>query len=87
MDAQIFQVAKKFCDEISQALTDEQIAEVVKRNAAEPSGNICHSHDFCDVNECMLAAIGGEFENSEKQNKLMNDAWNMAKGWGFKCPR
>jgi hypothetical protein len=76
------ELAKAFCEELSRNLTPEQLDEVNRLNA-EDSDNICHSHDFCDANQVMLDAMGAEFENTDEQNTLINQAWAIAKAAEF----
>lgn len=86
MNETAYRIAVKFCENIGGLLTREQIAEVVRRNENEQNTNICHSHDFCDANQAMIDAVGEEFYNSDPQNANINEAWDMAKSWGFQCP-
>lgn len=86
MNEAAYKIAVKFCENIGAWLDDEQIAEVNRRNASEANPNICHSHDFCDANQAMIDAVGEEFYNSDPQNANINEAWMMAKSWGFQCP-
>ena len=61
---------------------------------------VCHSHDFCDANQAMLDAwewmfgkdevpaiieAGTGNAEQERDNKLWNAAWSLAKGKEFKC--
>lgn len=91
-------VAAVFAARLSDDLEEREMAEVVWRNAAETNANVCHSHDFCDANTCMLRAFeqmglrspvegdaNGSLENpeSEKAIALCSDAWGIAKSSWF----
>lgn len=85
------QIANEFINVIHQWLMPEQIDEIVLRNRHEPSGKICHTHDFCDANVAMLEAFtwvtgrDADFEDDdEKDIKLINRAWDIAKAKEFK---
>ena len=43
-------LALEFSQRLRNYLTEEQMVDVVRRNLAETSPGICHSHDFCDAN-------------------------------------
>jgi hypothetical protein len=77
------QLAKAFAEELNSTLTAEQMDEVNRLNAEEADKNICHSHDFCDANQVMIDVLGEEFENSDEQNKLISEAWEIAKNAEF----
>ncbi len=87
-------LAKEFCRILSETLSAEQVAQVLMRNAEEANPSICHSHDFCDANMVMQAALdsfGVDPMSSGEDGKAMSDeiavlwadAWDMAKGAGF----
>ena len=87
MNATAYKIARRFVQELRNVyLDDEQIAEVNRRNAAETNPLICHSHDFCDANQAMIDAAGSPFVNTDVQNALINEAWALAKSWGFTDP-
>lgn len=79
--ATAIELAKAFAEKLNEVLTAEQMEQVNDLNAgARYAGlNVCHSHDFCDANQVMLDALGEEFDNSDEQNKLINEAWEIAK--------
>ena len=83
------ELGKAFSTVLRRWLDNEQMAEVVARNAAEEDTGICHSHDFCDANMAMLealAALTGKTEDeltnvitlTEAGTSLWNAAWNAA---------
>lgn len=81
-EAELLAIA--FCKELRDLLTLEQLTEVQGRNRSEENPNICHSHDFCDPNVAMLAALGEPFDpSSATQTALINKAWGIAKKAGF----
>lgn len=77
-------VAEEFAIELRELLTAEQMEEVVEHD--DP--NTCKSHDFCDANMVMDAAVesvtGTPFdletsaEESNNETALMNRAWDRA---------
>jgi hypothetical protein len=77
-----------FQEEMVLSLGDN-LLEVIDRNAAEADSSICHSHDFIDANECMLAAmeecrIRFRFDpEDEIQAQLTSDVWSAAKKNNF----
>jgi hypothetical protein len=57
-------------------------------NKVENNPLICHSHDYCDANMVMHAAmteyLGREPDlQSDADTALWNDAWAIAKAAGF----
>jgi hypothetical protein len=55
------QLTLDFARFVKEALGNH-LAEVVIRNRAEPDKGVCHSHDFCDPNECMIDALAEQGE-------------------------
>lgn len=84
-------LADEFSRRLRDALTVDELAEVVAANARERSPLICHSHDYCDANQVMLdaeEAIGLEsFPEDERERaeerSLVDEAWCIAKARGF----
>lgn len=79
-------LAYEFSARLRDALTADQMAAVVRRNAANHD-TACASHDFCDANEFMIEALNGigqpfDVEN-EAQANLTNSAWDIAKRCDF----
>ena len=81
-------IANTFSALLRNALNDKQMAEVVARNRAKEDRIICHSHDFCDPNECMLEAcqeLGLDTDEAEVDGKEpaffehWRNAWHLAK--------
>lgn len=69
----------------------EFLFEVNLRNKEQSyiDGGFCATHDFCDPNRAMIDAfvsVFGREPNSlcQKDNLLINNAWNLAKTAGFK---
>ena len=82
-------LAEAFSAEIRKALTPAQLRAVVLRNKdAGPLASYCHSHDFIDANECMIAAIqqvmGREIDPANQTDSdIINAAWDSAKADDF----
>lgn len=91
LDAVAYQVALQFIGELRATLTAQQLADAIRRNAGEADPMICHTHDFCDANECMIAAfeqLGLEIlpeDETEKEHALhlSGRAWDKAKAAEF----
>lgn len=98
MNEQTQRLAVEFSRILREWLTEE-LAEVVRLNAAEPDkSGVCHSHDYCDANQAMLDAWEVVFGKGEvpaciREHKtdaeenhddaIWNAAWTMAKEKGF----
>lgn len=82
-------LALEFSQRLRTHLTEEQMVEIVRRNLAETSPGICHSHDFCDANMFLYDVFMKygmnpvEEGGMDRWGDLWDDAWNMAKGAGF----
>lgn len=76
-------LACAFGEELRKELSAQQIAEVIKRNEAEPDKGVCHSHDFCDANVVMAQAFA-QFGCAEPDVgddavvAVWNAAWEIA---------
>jgi hypothetical protein len=85
-------VAHQFIYTIREWLSPSDVQIAVERNRSE-TGNVCHTHDFCDANMAMQEAFGCNHlttpaELSERGEShpdyvfatdLWNEAWKMAK--------
>lgn len=86
-------VADAFAAVLKDWLTPAEWEEMRERNAAETSPLVCHSHDHCDANMAMDAAIrdltGITEINVEDPdiNSLWNDAWTLAKAKHLTAPK
>lgn len=81
-------IAINFSKVLRRWLTPQELAEVVKRNAAQTDTGICHSHDFCGANMAMLEAFEENGlpvpeDPNEDHFKLWNAAWDIAKASNF----
>jgi hypothetical protein len=83
MTQTVVNIAQMFAQQLENVLTEEQFAEVLRRNTAEMDPGTCHSHDFCDANMVMASA----FEDVMERPMVMNDTaqgeadrglWNAA---------
>lgn len=75
-------IARLFCRELREELTEEQIITAAALNAAERNPDVCHLHDFTDANLTMARAFedaGEDWNDTE----LWNVAWAIAKRRGF----
>ena len=82
----------KFSDLLNALLSQQEINEVISRNASETNPLVCHSHDFCDANEAMFLAfksfdldpIGPIGPMTNSMIGLWNAAWASARQSGFR---
>jgi hypothetical protein len=78
-------LAHRFALQLIMAIGMSKVKQVVKLNDNESDPHVCHSHDFCDANMCMLEAMKLEGICTEdsfhhpKHGKLFFDAWTLAK--------
>lgn len=82
-------IAAKFSAILREWIGEEKVAEVVRRNAAEPHPSICHTHDFCDANMAMAEAwerLTGR-RPQDCPERLWDAAWDIAKRAGFDSSR
>tara|TARA_B100000700_G_scaffold325571_1_gene434699 strand:- start:380 stop:667 length:288 start_codon:yes stop_codon:yes gene_type:complete len=92
MSKQKQRLAEEFADIIRNELTDDELVLVNERNAANGYEKLsCATHDFIDPNQSMLDAMESlniEVDlDSDKQIKLINEAWWMAKESNFTLTR
>jgi len=88
LDPKPFRLAEEFADIIRNELTDDELVLVNERNATNKYEKLsCATHDFIDPNQSMLDAMESlniEVDlDSDKQIKLINEAWWMAKESNF----
>ncbi len=89
-------VARAFGQKLKSWLSVGELLQVLERNKAEESENICHSHDFCDANMAMEAAFKKVLhhgcrsiqsrateEQKRADDELWNEAWALAKSKNF----
>lgn len=78
-----FQFSKELFDHIG----IDCMIEMNRKNTAEISDTICHSHDYCDPNCSMLDAMllfGIKYDpESQAQTDMLNDVWQIAKRYDF----
>ena len=83
-------LAKEFSKNIREALSAEQLQEVIKRNAEHRRTGApeCATHDFIDANVCMIDAwkaltLTPLDPASDEQVKIQNEAWSDASESNF----
>jgi len=93
-------LARFFGELLQTALTPDEFAELVERNAMhDPLSSVCYSHDYCDANMVMAEAwenmFGSAFPMLDDNDnggptdtdlELWNDAWAIARGANFFKP-
>lgn len=82
-------VASKFCELLRAQIGDAGVREAARRNKAEKSPDVCHSHDFCDANMVMADAFELVMKTvfdpqDQAQATLFNKAWDLAAGLNFR---
>lgn len=86
------ELAHEFSRVLREWLTDDEMAQVIERNAEVDDPAICASHDFCDANMAMYEAfervMGHPIDTRKKADLAVWDkAWNMAKASDFAVGR
>jgi len=81
-------LAHEFSRILRDWLTEDEIKQVIERNAEFDDPAVCASHDFCDANMAMYEAfeniMGHPIDTRKKADVAMWDkAWNMAKASDF----
>lgn len=79
-------VAPAFSRILRAWLTADEFAELVEKTRDERQKGICYSHDYCDANMAMHAALvecgaideDGFEADDELLVDLFNDAWTLA---------
>lgn len=86
---QRIRLAREFGSRIQEALSRAQFRAAVDANKADGyESPICHTHDYCDSNVCMLQAFESTFGRepdsaSEADAATINEAWQIAKAADF----
>lgn len=86
------ELAHEFSRVLREWLTDDEMEQVIERNAEVDDPRVCASHDFCDANMAMYEAfervMGHPIDTRKKADVAMWDkAWNMAKASDFAVGR
>lgn len=86
------ELAHEFSRILRDWLTEDEIEQVIERNAEVDDPAVCASHDFCDANMAMYEAfervMGHPIDTRKKADVAMWDkAWNMAKASDFAVGR
>lgn len=80
----VARVGDRFAALLKEGLGEAKYELVRQRNAVEKYPGVCHSHDFCDANMTMQAAIIAVLElpadwcidgGDEAQTAFWNEAW------------
>jgi hypothetical protein len=82
------ELAHEFSRILRDWLTEDEIEQVIERNAEFDDPAVCASHDFCDANMAMYEAfeniMGHPIDTRKKADASVWDkAWNMAKASNF----
>lgn len=71
-------VAERFDARLRDALTAEEYAEVRRRNRTPEYAGCCASHDFCDANMVMLAAMSDcGIDDASPAADVWHEAWRL----------
>lgn len=84
----VIELANAFSGVLNQWIP-EKLFEVNLRNKEASYVGCCATHDFCDPNQAMIDAFTSVFgrepsAKNQKDNLLINNAWNIAKDSQFK---
>lgn len=78
----LVQLAKAFIRQLTRVLTGDERRQAVFLNKQEQVKGVCHTHDFCDPNQCMIDAyeeLGLDLDPmNDEHARFMNEAWAMA---------
>lgn len=82
------ELAHEFSRVLREYLTEDEMEQVIERNAEFDDPAICASHDFCDANMAMNEAfeniMGHPIDTRKKADlAILDKAWNMAKASDF----
>ena len=80
-------LAMKFSEALRDMVDDNIVEEINRLNSTEEYEGVCASHNFCDPNQAMVNALELlGFEYLPGLNETINQAWEMAKAFGFSAP-
>lgn len=86
-DPLTIELARAFADRIRDQFDAFTLEEIVRRNDSAGYRQACATHDFCDSNKLMLAAMaecGIAFDPANAgQAQLTDAAWSLAKAASF----
>jgi hypothetical protein len=76
-------LAERFSKLLSEAVGEKTLETIIRLNATEIPGTVCHSHDFLDANEVMSDAftqvVGREPDTGNDEDaRLWSAAWDAA---------
>ena len=81
-------MAHAFLEQLREDIGEADFKEVLRKQREEPIEGVCHSHDYCDANMTMdaaMASVGivalpeGEDDLPDAVAGLWNAAWDHAK--------
>lgn len=86
-------LARLFSQQVVDSLSTAELAEAVRRNSADATPGVCHTHDFCDANmlmheafvKCGLVMDNGEDVVEDALIPLWNAAWELAAKANFQA--
>lgn len=81
--SQLIVLGYAFAEQLLADIGMDNLKEVVRRNATPEYVRCCASHDFCDANMSMDAALKKHGIDGLKNTDLWNKVWEYAKGKGF----
>jgi hypothetical protein len=87
MTTQIEDIGAVFAANLREHASNEQWQDMLDANAAETNSAVCHSHDFIDANEVMMAAYQsvtgldpfGEDDFTDHFWSVVTPAWEHAR--------
>lgn len=80
--------AENFSGALCSVIGQDNFTELCKRTEANPPGNACYSHEYCDSNQVMLDVLGitdDDTDDLESYYPLINLIWDAAKSSNFYC--
>ena len=81
-------LSREFRKELIATIGADGAARAAAANGVEADPLVCHSHDECCANECMLAAMAtlgiSLRPDDQLQCDIINSAWNLAKAEDFR---
>ncbi len=74
-------LAAAFDQLLREHMEADDYAAAIDANRADGDPNVCHTHEYTDANECMIAAFvtvyGRPSTMDDADTKAINAAWNL----------